>query len=293
MRRPRRRPRTKAHAEAWCGDNRRMHVASLHLHPLKSCAQLDVDMLDITPRGPAGDRRWLIIDPDSRFVTARQRTEVVGIRAVPEGDGLRLDAPGMPTLHVPAPSADAARIEVMIWRDTVQARHCGAKVDGWLSSYLGSPVRLVHMGEDTRRAIDPDYARPGDLVSFADAYPLLVISRAALDALNARLDRPVPMARFRPNLVVDGCPPHAEDGWRRVCIGDIEFDAVKPCTRCVFTTVDPVSMTRDPDGEPLRTLATYRRAPPALGLTGVLFGMNLIPRGTGTVRRGDTVSVLA
>lgn len=270
-----------------------MRIASLHLHPLKSCAPLDVDRLDVTPRGPAGDRRWLVVDADARFVTARQRTEMVGIRAVPEDEGLHLDAPGMPPLHVPTPPPDAPRLEVAIWRDAVSAQRCDARADAWLSRYLGMPARLVHMDAAAARAVDPAFARPGDEVSFADAYPLLVISQAALEALNARLETPVPMARFRPNLVVDGSAPHAEDGWRRVRIGGIEFDAVKPCTRCVFTTVDPATMTRDPDGEPLRTLATYRRAPEGSGLSGVLFGMNLIPRGAGTLRRGDAVSVLA
>ena len=264
-----------------------MHVASLHLHPLKSCAQLDVDRLDITPRGPAGDRRWLIVDADSRFVTARQRAEVVGIRAAPDSDGLRLDAPGMPMLRVPMPPAHAARIAVTIWRDTVDALHAGAAADAWLAAYLGFPARLVHMDDGVRRAVDPEHSQPGDVVSFADAYPLLVISQAALDGLNARLVRPVPMARFRPNIVVADAPAHAEDGWRRARIGGVEFDAVKACTRCVFTTVDPASMARDPDGEPLRTLMQYRRTP-----AGVTFGMNLIPRGTGRVRRGDAVSVL-
>jgi uncharacterized protein YcbX len=265
-----------------------MHVSSLHLHPLKSCAQLDVDALDITARGPAGDRRWLIVDAQARFVTARQRAEVVGIRAVPVEGGLRLDAPGMPALHVAEPPAHAVRLAVTIWRDTVDARRCDAAADAWLTRYLGEPVYLVHMGEDVRRPVDPDHAREGDVVSFADAYPLLVVSQAALDGLNARLERPVPMARFRPNIVITDSMPHAEDAWRRVRIGDVEFEAVKPCTRCVFTTVDPASMTRDPDGEPLRTLARYRRT-----RAGVTFGMNLIPRGTGRVRLGDAVHLLA
>lgn len=264
-----------------------MHIASLHLHPLKSCAQLNVDALDITPRGPAGDRRWLIVDGDARFVTARQRAGVVAIRAVPDAGGLRLEAPGMPTLHVPAPAPQAPRITVTIWRDTVHAQRCDVAADAWLSQYLGESMQLVHMDDAARRAVDPDHARPGDEVSFADAYPLLVISQAALDGLNARLERAVPMARFRPNLVVADAAPHAEDGWRRVRIGEVEFEAIKPCTRCVFTTIDPATATRDADGEPLRTLLGYRRTP-----AGVTFGMNLIPRGTGRVHRGDPVTVL-
>jgi uncharacterized protein YcbX len=264
-----------------------MHVASLHIHPLKSCAQVDVDALDITTLGPAGDRRWLVVDADDRFVTARQRAEMVGIHALPHVDGLGLAAPGTADLHVPFPGADGARRRVTIWRDEVDAADAGDEAASWLTRYLGATARLVYMDAAAHRAVDPDYARPGDEVAFADAYPLLVISQAALDGLNARLAAPVPMVRFRPNIVVAGSAPHAEDGWRRVRIGAVEFEAAKPCTRCVFTTIDPATLTRDAGGEPLRTLTTYRRTP-----AGVTFGMNLIPRGRGTVRLGDAVVAL-
>ncbi|TZF88239.1 MOSC domain-containing protein [Cognatilysobacter lacus] len=263
-----------------------MHVASLHLYPLKSCAQLDTASLEITPRGPAGDRRWLVVDGDHRFMTARQHARLVGIRAVPAAGGLRLDAGDLPTLHVPVP-AHAPRRRVTIWRDSVDVPDAGDAAAHWLTRYLGTTARLVHMDDAARRAVDPAFAAPGDEVAFADAYPLMVISQAALDGLNARLPTPVSMTRFRPNVVIADSAPHAEDTWSRVRIGDIEFDAVKACTRCVFTTVEPATMTRDPDGEPLRTLTGYRRTP-----AGVTFGMNLIPRGTGTLRMGDPVVAL-
>jgi uncharacterized protein YcbX len=136
--------------------------------------------------------------------------------------------------------------------------------------------------------VNPDYSKPGDEVSFADAFPLLLISQAAVDALNMKLPRAVPMLRFRPNLVVEHTAPHAEDGWKRIRVGAVEFDLVKPCSRCVFTTVDFTNGTFDPSGEPLRTLTTYRRTE-----RGVTFGQNVIPRGSGTVRVGDEVEVLA
>lgn len=266
-----------------------MHVASLHLHPLKSCAALDVALLEITPRGPAGDRRWLVVDADGRFMTARERAELVGIRARPERGGLLLEATSMPALQVSVPGWDAPRRSVTVWRDVVDAVDAGDGAASWLSSYLGSAARLVHMDASVHRAVDPVFGSPGDEVSFADAYPLLAISQSALDMLNARLQRPLPMLRFRPNLVVGDSAPHAEDHWRRVRIGEVEFEAVKPCTRCVFTTLDPQTMTRDADGEPLRTLTTYRRAPKGAAVVGVTFGMNLIPRGTGIIRVGDAV----
>jgi hypothetical protein len=138
------------------------------------------------------------------------------------------------------------------------------------------------------RAVSPDYGQPGDEVSFADGFPLLLISQAALDLLNTKLAAPVPMLRFRPSIVVTGTQAHAEDDWKRIRVGAIEFDVVKPCIRCVFTTVDFTRGEFDPGGEPLRTLLTYRRTP-----AGVSFGQNLIPRGVGTLRTGDAVEVLA
>lgn len=265
-----------------------MQLASLHLHPLKSAAAVDVDALDITPRGPAGDRRWLVVDGDGRFITARQHAPLVLIRALPDGEGLRLSAPTMTALAVAAPAADAPRLRVRIWDDEVDAATTDASADAWLSAYLQRPVRLVHMDARSRRPVDAGYGVPGDEVSFADGYPLLAISQAALDALNTRLPSPIVMARFRPNLVIAGSAAHAEDDWRRVRIGGLVFDAVKPCTRCVFTTIDPASGQRDPAGEPLRTLKSYRRS-----AAGICFGMNLIPRGTGRLRVGDSVEVLA
>jgi uncharacterized protein YcbX len=162
----------------------------------------------------------------------------------------------------------------------------------WFSAYLGAPHRLVYMDDACTRALkamyDGKYGEDDDRMSFADGFPVLLISQAALDHLNGKLAQPLPMLRFRPNLVVAGTEPHAEDGWKRIRIGDVELDVVKSCTRCVFTTVDFERGERDPSGEPLRTLTQYRRSP-----NGVTFGQNLIPRKLGTVHVGDTVEVLA
>ena len=268
-----------------------MHLSSLHLYPLKSAAGLMVDTLAIEPRGPRHDRRWLAVDADGRFITARQLPAMVLVRADMTGDRLRLSAPDMPGLEVAPPPPDAPRMPVSIWKDTVDAQCVDPAADAWLSACLRQPARLVFMDDHARRPVDAGYAQPGDEVSFADGYPLLVISRAALEGLNARLvdagRAPVAMAQFRPNLVVDDAEAHAEDDWTRVRIGEIEFDAVKPCTRCIFTTVDPDGGVRREDGEPLNTLKDYRRRP-----EGILFGMNLIPRGAGLLRVGDRLTVL-
>lgn len=263
-------------------------VSALWQYPLKSATGMSMAALSIAPSGPPHDRRWMLIDDEGRFLTGRTLPALVGLRAQATSRGLRLSMLGQGEVALDLPAADAERVEATVWKDTVRAQHVDRAADAWLSRALGRSVRLVYIDDAALRTVDSAYARPGDRVGFADGYPLLALSEAALDALNARLTTggraSVSMLRFRPNVVVAGCGAHAEDGWRRVRIGDVEFEAAKPCTRCVFTTVDPDTGERDADGEPLRTLTTYRRTP-----AGVTFGMNLIPRGVGTIRIGDAV----
>lgn len=270
-----------------------MHLSGLYLYPIKSTAPLAVREADVEARGLAHDRRWMVVNPAGRCVTGRELGRLTLVRARPVPEGLALEAPGMPPLTVPMPAGATAAgdgLEVTVWDSQVVAQGAGAAADAWLSDFLMEPLRLVHMDEARPRLIDEPQARPDDIVSFADAYPLLLLSQASLDGLNERLAQPVTVQRFRPNLVVAGAPePHAEDGWRRVRVGEVEFDVVKPCSRCVFTTVDPLRGERDPGGEPLRTLSRYRRGEQG----GVFFGQNLIPRTPGRVRSGDRVDVLA
>ncbi|MBA8889831.1 hypothetical protein FHW12_004078 [Dokdonella fugitiva] len=266
-------------------------LSALHLFPLKSGAPLRVDSASVEARGLAGDRRWMVVDANGVFVTGRQLARLTLVAARPDGDALRLDAPGMPTLRVAAPR-DGERVATAVWGADVTPLLADAAAHAWLGEFLGQPLRLVHMDDACTRKLkakyEGRYGTDDDLVSFADGFPLLLISQAALDHLNAKLARPVPMLRFRPNLVVAGTAPHAEDGWKRIRVGEVEFEVAKACTRCVFTTVDFDRGERDPAGEPLRTLTTYRRSP-----DGVTFGQNLIPRGHGVVRVGDPVEVLA
>jgi uncharacterized protein len=263
-------------------------LAALHIYPVKSCAALSPAQIDVEPRGLAQDRRWLVVDDSGRFVTGRLYARMPLIRATPLPGALQLEAPGMPALQVSVPAPDAPRRQVEIWRSSVDAAQAGAAAADWLSTYLGARLQLVYMDAAAQRGVNPDYGQPGDEVSFADGYPQLLISQSALEQLNARLAAPVTMLHFRPNLVVSGCAPHAEDAWRRIRIGSVDFDLVKPCTRCIFTTVDPQRGERSADGEPLKTLTGYRRTP-----AGVTFGQNLIARGSGTLRVGDAVEVLA
>ena len=229
----------------------------------------------------------MVVDANRKFLTGRQHPRLTLIRADPAGEALRLRAPGMPELRL-APESELARLTVEVWGSRVAARVADAAAEGWISAFLGAPARFAYMDDECLRRMDSDYSQPDDIVSFADGYPLLLISQAALDLLNAKLAQPVSMLRFRPSLVIAGTAPHAEDGWKRVRIGGVEFDVAKPCIRCVFTTVDFERGAFDPSGEPLRTLLTYRRTP-----QGVSFGQNLIPRGVGTLRVGDALDVLA
>lgn len=258
-------------------------LAEIHVYPVKSCAGQSVEQAAVTPRGLEHDRRWMLVDPDGKFITARQEPRLLRVQPGPTDDGLVLEAPGMPTLAVASPRAGAT-LTVKVWKDQVDALAAGAGADDWFSRYLDRPVRLVHMDASVTRRNGSSRAQPGDEVSFADSMPLLLVSLASLDALNRRLDRPVPMGRFRPNLVVEGVDAHAEDAWKQVSIGEVVFDVAKPCSRCVLVTIDAATGQRDEGGEPLRTLTRYRR-----GEDGVLFGQLLIPRTAGHVSPGDPV----
>jgi uncharacterized protein YcbX len=207
---------------------------------------------------------------------------------VPHAAGLRISAPEMSELEVPLPPADAPRLDVTVWKDRCSAARAGPEADRWFSRLLGEPVALVHVDARMERPVDPTYAAPEDRVGFADAFPLLLLSRASVEALNGRLARPVTVEHFRPNLVVEGCEPFAEDSWRRLRVGGVELEVVKPCARCVFTTVDPRTGVKAADGEPLRTLSTFRRQGGK-----VLFGQNVVVRRPGTIQVGDAVEVLA
>lgn len=266
-------------------------LASIHIYPLKSCAPLPQAEANVEKRGLARDRRWMIVDASDRFMTGRQQPRLTLIRAQPDGDALRLSAPSMPELRLLPPASAGPRVETAVWGARVTPLVAGASANAWISAFLGTPCRFVHMDADCVRPMkakyDGRFGSDDDEVSFADGFPLLLISQAALDQLNGKLARPVPMQRFRPNLVVAGTAPHAEDGWKRIRVGAIEFDVLKPCTRCVFTTVDFEHGRFSDDGEPLRTLLGYRR-----GSDGVTFGQNLIPRGHGRIRAGDPVEVL-
>jgi hypothetical protein len=263
-------------------------LSSIHVYPLKSAAGLAMNEADVERRGLAGDRRWMLVDGEGTFLSQRShpRLALIDVEATP--GGLHLAAPDRPPIDVPRPDGSAERRTVSVWGDAVEAALASDAAHAWCADFLDVDVRLVHMPDASRRAVDAEYAtRDDDVVSFADGYPLLLTTTASLADLNDRLDAPLPMDRFRPNVVVDGAEPWAEDAWRRVRIGGVAFRAVKPCGRCAVTTTDQQTAVRGK--EPLKTLATFRRG----AETGkVYFGWNLIPETTGRLRAGDAVDVL-
>ncbi|MEU7819733.1 MOSC N-terminal beta barrel domain-containing protein [Catellatospora sp. NPDC049133] len=271
-----------------------MRVSALHTYPIKGCRRIDHQRATVEPWGLAGDRRWMIIDPDGAQVTQRDIARLALLRAVPMGSGLELSFPGGEPLLVAQPSPDPVVTATLWGRVTMTATAAGPDADALLSKELGRDVRLVWMDDPAnRRPVDPDYAVPTDRVSFADGFPLLLTNTASLDRLNDWIaesgsdEGPLPMARFRPNVVVDGAPPFAEDEWlgRRLRIGTLVFRVAKPCGRCVVTTTDQESGERG--REPLRTLARHRNVGQQL-----LFGSNLIPDTFGEIGVGDEVELL-
>lgn len=265
-----------------------MKLTEINIYPVKSTRRIALDVSEVLPRGLPWDRRWMLVDAQGRFITARQHPPLAVVNTRLDDTSLHVSVAGRPELVLPLKDDTTDLTRVTIWRDACDAVSAGPEADAWFSEYLGMECRLVRMTDDLIRGVDPDYGQPGDQVSFADGFPMLLITGASLNDLNTRLEQPVSMRRFRPNLVVDGELPYAEDNWHRLRIGEVEFEGVKNCSRCIFTTIDPDTGIKSPETEPLRTLSQYRKRPEG----GVYFGQNLIPRSGGVVRVGDEVEVV-
>lgn len=267
---------------------------SIHVHPVKALRALTPQEAVVEPWGLAGDRRWALIDRAGRIVTQREqpRLALAAAELLP-GGGIRVSASGREPLVIDVPEPVA--MTTAKWSGTkIETVAAAPGASDWFSAYLGQDVTLVHLDDPAvRRPIDdPPYGRPGEMVSLADGYPLLLTTLSSLDALNVLIEQgdrpgegPLPMNRFRPNVVLAGTAPWAEDGWRRIAIGEVTFRVAKMCARCVVTTTDQNSAERGK--EPLRTLARHRRFGDRLA-----FGQNLVPETTGTLRVGDPFTVL-
>jgi uncharacterized protein YcbX len=262
-------------------------VTALAIYPVKGCHRLESDVAAVEPWGLAGDRRWMMVDADGVGITQRDAAHLTRLVCRPRPGGLELSAPGLPPLSIDEP-VDGPKEFVRVFRhqDPVPARIAET---AWSSAFLGREARLVWQADPTGRPI-ASHANDDDRVNLADGFPMLLANEGSLSALNDWLveagDEPVPMTRFRPNVVVAGAAPWAEDGWvgRRLRIGAVTFRAAKSCARCLVTTID--QETGEKGGEPLRMLGRHRRY-----AEGLLFAINLIPETAGVLRLGDPVSV--
>ena len=261
------------------------HLSAISIYPVKSLGGIALPCARVTPRGLKHDRRFLLVDANGNFLTQRQLPHMAGLQTRLINQELEIDGAGQAMLQVPL-VPHGHEIEVNIWGDRVAAIAVGEICDAWLGEALGISCRLVWMPEKSRRLVDPNFAKQGEITSFSDGFPFLLTSETSLADLNARLDEPVPAERFRANLQVAGTHAWDEDNWKRLRIGNLEWENLKPCARCVVTTIDQQSGARD-GVEPLRTLSMFRNR-----VGGVMFGLNLVAHSFGTIRVGDEIEIL-
>lgn len=261
-----------------------LFVQNLYLYPIKSLGGISVPEALVEERGFRYDRRWMLVDKKGDFVTQRQYPQLALLQVAISETQLEVFSKGDPTRRI-AFDLDLAsnqELQVSIWGDQVLARVVSAEVSRWFSDFLQMELDLVVMPESSQRKMDPRYAVQGESVSFADGMPYVIIGQSSLDELNGRLADPVGMDRFRPNLVFSGGEAYAEDQFKQLQIGEVEFQVVKPCARCVMITVDQEKGTKGK--EPLATLATYRSQD-----SKVYFGQNAVALAPGMVRVGDLI----
>jgi len=261
-----------------------IRLTGLNTYPIKSARGIPLDESAVDEFGLRYDRRWMVVDEAGVFLSQRSHSRLALVVPSIRDGTLQVDAPGMPTLQTPLHPTNTVATSVTVWDDTTPATWVGDRAAEWFSDFLGCACTLVHMADQVVRPADPAFAPPGVRVSFADGFPFLLISEESLANLNRRLAEPIPMNRFRPNLVVAGGEPHAEDGWGRIEIGGVRLQVVKPCARCLVTTTD--QDTGERGKEPLGTLATYRKVGGE-----VMFGQNVVHENTGRLRVGDLVTM--
>ena len=262
-----------------------LKVQDIFIYPIKSLGGIRLQEAEVEERGFRWDRRWMLVDQQGVFVSQRTfpQLALLGVRI--EENHLQVFHKSNPSvkLEIPLDLAEGPEIKVQIWDDEVLGKVVSPDIDRWFTDFLGFEVNLVVMPETTHRKVDPRYAVNGESVSFADGMPYLLISQESLDELNSRLDSQVSMDRFRPNIVISGGEPFIEDQLKTIQIAGIDLRIVKPCARCVLTTVD--QETGEKGKEPLRTLSLYRTQN-----NKVMFGQNVIALQSGKIRVGDEVN---
>ena len=261
-----------------------LQVSELFIYPIKSLGGIAVQNAFLTDRGFQYDRRWLLVDEGNMFLTQRDNPKMALLQTSIIDRGLTVFHKHNPhqSLHIPFDFISTESVSVTIWDDTCLAQLISPEVDYWFSQALNMNCRLVYMPDQTHREVDPRFATNYELTSFSDGYPTLIIGQSSLDDLNARLQTPIPMNRFRPNIVFTGGKPYAEDDMRSFQINGIDFFGVKLCARCMVTTIE--QDTAQTGKDPLRTISGYR-----MQNNNVMFGQNLLHEGTGLISVGDPI----
>ncbi len=259
-------------------------LSSINVYPVKSIAGISLSAAHVEKQGLEFDRRFMVSTLDGKMITARTHPQMVKIKAIIEPDGLVLCYPGLIDLHFTFNEFEMEEINATVWNDTFLAYSTTKEANQWFSSILGTEAQLLFSGKQSNRVREKIQTN----VSFADGYPLLVISEASLTELNKRSSSHHTMAQFRTNLVVSGNDAFIEDSWKRIRIGDVEFEVVKPCQRCILTTVNPNTAQYHPNKEPLKTFSTFR----ADDSGNVYFGQNLVAKNEGTINVGDAIEIL-
>ena len=266
-----------------------LRLSALYRYPLKSGKAQALQQIGLDKLGLDGDRRWMLVDEASgRFLTQRAVAKMSQLSALwNSSGGLTLSSPGYASLDVALPGSAGELRGVTIWRDTLRVPDAGDEAGAWVSQFIGKPTRLVQVPLERARMTEAGYGKDDDQVAFADGYPLLLIGQASLEDLSQKVGRELEMLRFRPNLVIEGSEAYAEDSWKRIRIGDVEFRVVKSCARCILTTIDPQTGERSADREPLATLQKFRSE-----ADGAMFGQNLVNDGNGRLQVGMPVTIL-
>ncbi len=259
-------------------------LSTITLYPVKSLAGITVTSWPVTKTGLQYDRKWMLIDNAGQFLSQRKLPQMALIKTALTDRHLILSASGMDDLSLSLTPTDGDIINSTIWNDQCEARSVSLEADQWLSSFLNQNCRLVYQPDEMIRHVDPDYGRHTDNVAFSDGFPFLIISENSLASLNREMQLNLLMTRFRPNLVISGCPSYAEDSWREISIGGIDFRLPKPCARCAIPTIDP--STAQTGKEPLRTLNRIRK-----WQNNVYFGQNALHNQCGKLTVGDIVKV--
>jgi len=275
-----------------------LKLSEIWIYPIKSLGGISINTAKIERRGLQHDRRWMLVDERGVFLTQRNHTEMALLRVEIKENGLEVShkTKKLTPIHIPFNAEPFEHLKVQVWDDECEAFTISNDINHWFTDILGMNCRLVYMPDSSYRQIDIRYAAAGEVTSFADGYPILILGQEALNKLNSKLisetypmDRAakaIEMNRFRPNLVFVGGEPNEEDNWTQFQIGNASFLGVKPCARCVMTTINQNNGMKG--SEPLKTLATYRKKG-----NKILFGQNVIAQSIGAeIQVGDRIKVI-